>query len=371
VLHHTGVEIGTGMSTSQAVMCAQWFGRPADEVRTAVTDWSDLPMIGNVDTYTVKQEDQDRLAADPMWTPVHASPSSASNSVYFFGHATKETARVVFEHGLWPAAMAIWSRGIGGGQAAPLVVRREDARWTERGLTANGLEPLPLERLVKTAYEANFVTAAVGHTFNRWQWAEADFNVGGTTIRRPLDGLAVRHGDGSRSAQPYDVIKRANIFYPPTQRNNAGVTYYSANAALAELAVNPTSGQVRLLSHHSVLECGKPVVEDLVSGQLQGGIAMGIGHALHEYLPLYEDGPGNGTWNFDRYHLPRARDVAVWRQTGDILPPLSDTDPPKGIAEVVMIPIVAAIVNGIAHAIGHRFTDLPVTPEKIREVLEP
>lgn len=251
------------------------------------------------------------------------------------------------------------------------MVRREDARWTERGLTANGLEPLPLERLVKTAYESNFVTAAVGHTFNRWQWAEADFNVGGTTIRRPLDGLAVRHGDGSRSAHPYDVIKRANIFYPPTQRNNAGVTYYSANAALAELAVNPTSGQVRLLSHHSVLECGKPVVEDLVSGQLQGGIAMGIGHALHEYLPLYEDGPGNGTWNFDRYHLPRAHDVAVWRQTGDILPPISDTDPPKGIAEVVMIPIVAAIVNGIAHAIGHRFTDLPVTPEKIREVLEP
>ena len=371
VLHHTGVEIGTGMSTSQAVMCAEWFGRPADEVRTAVTDWSDLPMVGNVDTYTVKQEEQDRLAADPLWTPVHASPSSASNSVYFFGHATKETARVVFEHGLWPAAMAIWTRGIGGGQAAPLVVRREDARWTERGLTANGLEPLPLERLVKTAYEANLVTAAVGHTFNRWQWAEADFNVGGTTVRRPLDGLAVRHGDGSRSAQPYDVIKRSNVFYPPTQRNNAGVTYYSANAALAELAVNPTSGQVRLLSHHSIMECGKPVVEELVSGQLQGGIAMGIGHALHEYLPLYEDGPGNGTWNFDRYHLPRAHDVAVWSQTGDILPPISDTDPPKGIAEVVMIPIVAAIVNGIAHAIGHRFTDLPVTPEKIREVLEP
>ena len=44
--------------------------------------------------------------------------------------------------------------------------------------------------------------------------------------------------------------------------------------------------------------------------------------------------------NFNRYHLPRASDVAVWKQSGDILPALSETDPPKGMAEVVMIPIV-------------------------------
>jgi CO/xanthine dehydrogenase Mo-binding subunit len=51
------------------------------------------------------------------------------------------------------------------------------------------------------------------------------------------------------------------------------------------------------------------------------------------------------------------------------LPPLSRTDPPKGIAEVVMIPIIGAIGNGVAHAIGHHFHDLPITAEKIREVL--
>ena len=107
----------------------------------------------------------------------------------------------------------------------------------------------------------------------------------------------------------------------------------------------------------------------LVSGQLQGGLAMGIGHALHEYLPLYEDGPGNGTWNFNRYRLPRAKDVAVWTQTGEVLPPLSETDPPKGMGEVTMIAVVPAIVNAIAHATGKRFTELPVTPAKIREAL--
>ena len=97
--------------------------------------------------------------------------------------------------------------------------------------------------------------------------------------------------------------------------------------------------------------------------------ATGIGLALHEWLPLYEDGPGDGTWNFNRYHLPRGSDVAVWAQTAEVLPPLSDDEPPKGMAEVAGIPIMPAIVNGIAHAIGHRFRTLPVTPERILEVL--
>jgi CO/xanthine dehydrogenase Mo-binding subunit len=64
-----------------------------------------------------------------------------------------------------------------------------------------------------------------------------------------------------------------------------------------------------------------------------------------------------------------ASEVALWKQTADILPPLSETDPPKGVAEVVMIPVVGAIVNGLAHAIDHRFTALPVTPGQILEAL--
>ena len=52
-----------------------------------------------------------------------------------------------------------------------------------------------------------------------------------------------------------------------------------------------------------------------------------------------------------------------------LLPPLSRSDPPKGMAEVVMIPVVAACVNAIAHATGKRFYATPVTPEKIKEVL--
>jgi len=363
-LHHSGAEMGTGMSTSQSVLCAQWLGKPADQSHFSATDWSTLPIVTSGDPYIMSQEEQDKLAANPAWSPSYCSPSSASNSAFYFSHSTREAARLVFEHGLWPAATAIWSTGIGGGQAAPLVVRIEDARWVEGGLTCAGMEILSVERLAKKAYELGLLTGAVVHVFNRWQWAEADFTIANQSRRLPVDGLSVRTGKGE-----FATVNREHVYYPPTQRNNASVTYYSAVGTLVEVAVGRADGKVEVLNHHSIMECGNLIVPELVSGQLQGGLAMGIGHALHEYLPLYEDGPGDGTWNFNRYHLPRAGDVAVWQQTGDIMPALSETDPPKGMAEVVMIPVVAALVNAIADATGHRFRDLPVRAENIREVL--
>jgi CO/xanthine dehydrogenase Mo-binding subunit len=144
---------------------------------------------------------------------------------------------------------------------------------------------------------------------------------------------------------------------------------YTSVGQFAELVVEAGSGHVNVLTHHTILECGNMLVPELVSGQIQGSAASGIGLALHEFLPLYEDGPGNGTWNFNRYHLPRGSDVAVWTQTAEILPALSDSEPPKGMAEVATIPIIAAILNGIAHAIGHRFRSLPVTSDQILGVL--
>ncbi|MEZ0469184.1 xanthine dehydrogenase family protein molybdopterin-binding subunit [Luteimonas sp. B3_2_R+30] len=380
VLRHIGIDMGTGMATSQALVCAQWLGRPADSVRTGETEWPELPMHETGDPWLMPQAEQDRHVGDARWTPHLMSPSSASNSAYFFSHATREAARLLFTQGLWPAALAIWSDGFGGGQLAPLAVRREDARWVEGRLTAHGLTPLDFEQLVAKAHELGLATGAVVHSFNRWQWAEADFPLAGDDARLPLDGVALRWGDGQSeaagkhakgkpSANGYRVVERTRVHYPPTQRNNAGVVYYSAIGTIAEVAVDTASGKVELLDHHSVLECGNQIVPELVSGQLQGGLAMGIGHALHEDLPLYEEGPGNGTWNFNRYHLPRATDVAVWKQSGEVLPALSATDPPKGMAEVVMISVVPAIVNAIAHATGLRFRELPVTAEKVRTAL--
>ena len=52
-----------------------------------------------------------------------------------------------------------------------------------------------------------------------------------------------------------------------------------------------------------------------------------------------------------------------------MLPPLDTKEAPKGMAEVVMIPVVAALLNAIYDATGHRFRSLPVTGEMLKGVL--
>jgi CO/xanthine dehydrogenase Mo-binding subunit len=358
-LAHTATEIGTGTSSAQAVACARWLGRPADRVELAVTDWPELPVETSAGSLDVDESEQNRLAANPRWTPNLATASSGSNSSYYFTHTTREAARLVFQHGLWPAALTIWGKS--GNSPAPSI---ESARWSDGALTAPGMKELGVRELAAQAHASGLVTGATVHAFNRWRWAEADFEINGRTARLPLDGLSLRNGEGR-----YTLLDRRNVFYPAPRSIDAMVSTYTITAALAELAVDAATGQVALLNHHNIVECGNLLVPELVSGQIQGGAATGIGLALSEYLPLYEEGPGDGTWNFNRYVLPRGSDVAVWTQTADVLPPLSEDEPPKGMAEAAGIPITAAIVNAIAHAIGHRFRALPVTPDKILAVL--
>lgn len=374
---HVAHEIGTGTTTSQAIMVGDLLGRVPDTTEFGKVRWPNMPLETTEEPYTMAQEDQDKHSANPRWTPSFTSPMSASNSVYYLGHATREAARILLDVAIWPAAKSLWSRGIGGGELAPYSVRREDLRLANGQVNAGGLSPLNFEAVAAEAHRLGLVTGVTVHTFNRWQWAEADFDLPGAGQKRlPIDALALKYGDGApaetkalMTLDGWQFLDRTAVHYPPAQRNNAGVTYYTPMATFAEVVVDTASGDVTILSHHSIMECGTQVVPELVSGQIQGGVAMGIGHVLKEYLPLYEDGPGDGTWNWNRYELPRSKDVAVWTQTADILAPLSETDPPKGMAEVVMVAVVPAVANAIAHAIGKRFYDLPITPEKIRGAL--
>ena len=97
---------------------------------------------------------------------------------------------------------------------------------------------------------------------------------------------------------------------------------------------------------------------------------MGIGYALLEKLPAFEGGPGNGEWNLGDYTVARASDLPLYRLQTELLAPISPKEPPKGMAEVVMIPVVPALLNAIHDATGHRFYTLPVTPDMIKEILQ-
>lgn len=362
-LRHCCQEIGTGATTAQQVMIWQAIGKTPDDVTFGVTDFPELPLVSGWDP------DFD----NPFWTPSYLPDMSSSASVYYLGFATRQAGRFLLENTLWPAARSIWSRGVGGGGISPMWVTRADLRVTPEGLAGGGMRAIPFAELAAEAHRLGLVTGVALHTYSMWQWATAEFDVPTVgTLTIPADALAVRYGDGASdelkarmTTGGYDFIRRSSVTYPPGGRGDGDPMTNATAGCIVAVSVTEGTGEVEVVGVHSLLDAGRLIVPELVSGQQQGGIAMGIGHALMEFLPLYEDGPGNGTWNFNRYRLPRAGDVAVWKQTSEYLPPVADTDPPKGIAEAVMVPVIAATGNAIAHATGKRIYDLPFLPGRI------
>jgi CO/xanthine dehydrogenase Mo-binding subunit len=129
---------------------------------------------------------------------------------------------------------------------------------------------------------------------------------------------------------------------------------YVSGTQIAEVEVDTKSGAVRVLRVVAAHDVGRPVFLEGVVGQIEGGIAMGLGFALTE-----EFVPGE-TRGFKEYQVPRTRDMPemVTILVGGA------GDPPelqlKGVAECSNMAVAPAITNAIAHATGHRVLQLPV-----------
>ena len=302
--------------------------------------------------------------------------TTACNGAHVHARAADEAANVILRFGLFPAALALWSAGADGGKAADVSVRLDEIRWVDGKLIAPDRKPLALSDLAAKAHDMGLVTSVMVHSYNRWAWATATFDLPDGPYEGTIDALAVKYGNGAgadrkalMSVDGFHRLDRTSVSFPPVALERIDVGYAGAAGTIVALEIDRKSGAVTILDGITVMECGKAIVPELVEGQAEGGFAMGIGYALLEYLPLYEDGPGNGQWNLDRYTIPRASDLPVWSYSTDVLPPRGPGDAPKGIAELVMCPVPAAVLNAISHATGKRFASLPVTPEMIKAAL--
>jgi CO/xanthine dehydrogenase Mo-binding subunit len=174
----------------------------------------------------------------------------------------------------------------------------------------------------------------------------------------------VRKGNGK-----FARIDRVSVKFPPTTNNRIGTAYTSMCGTVVRVEIERATGALRIAKAYSVFECGQALVPEVVLGQAQGGFAMGVGYALLETLPLYEGGPGNGQWNLGQYLVARGSDLPLHDLEIEMLPPLTPDEPPKGMAEVVMVPVVPALLNAIFDATGRRFQSLPVTANLLKGVL--
>jgi CO/xanthine dehydrogenase Mo-binding subunit len=125
------VEIGTGISTALAVRVADKLGVAPDDVKLGTLDgWDVLGLVAPEDPFTITRDQQDAAAKDPRWVPDITQDTTASVSAHIHTAVAAEAANVILRFGIWPAALAIWSAGKFGGQAAGEYLRFEEIRFT-------------------------------------------------------------------------------------------------------------------------------------------------------------------------------------------------------------------------------------------------
>lgn len=360
-IHADAVEMGNGIGTALANRAAGFLGSMADAVTLAEVDVFDaLELVTSGDPYVMSQAAQDEAARNPRWVPAISSATSASSGAHVGTQAMTEAARVVFRFGLWPAALALW----GISRTDPRASQWHEAFWQDEHLLLSGLPPLPLPAVAARAHAQNGVTGAMAHAFSRWAWSQATFRVGDDDWTADIDSLAIRNGSGG-----FTRLDRSAVAFPPTDYNRIGTAFTSLCGTVVRVEIERATGVLRIAKAYSVLECGQVLVPEVVEGQAQGGFAMGVGYAFLETLPPYEDGPGNGRWNLGDYLIARGSDLPLHDLEIEVLPPISPREGPKGMAEVVMIPVVPALLNAIFDATGHRFHALPVTASMLKGAL--
>jgi CO/xanthine dehydrogenase Mo-binding subunit/aerobic-type carbon monoxide dehydrogenase small subunit (CoxS/CutS family) len=164
------------------------------------------------------------------------------------------------------------------------------------------------------------------------------------------------------------VASAEETFDPPTKpldEDGQGTPYalYGFGAHLAEVEVDTELGTVKVLGVLAAHDVGRAINPTLVEGQIEGGVAQGLGMALME-----EFFPGKGE-NLHDYLIPTFGDMPP---VDSIL--IEDASPigpfgAKGIGEHAMIPTAPAILNAIYDAIGVRIRKIPATPDRVRAAI--
>ncbi len=175
-------------------------------------------------------------------------------------------------------------------------------------------------------------------------------------------GPLVAVGTYATPPPKYDPDSALGLLFPtfPTP------TYH---VHIAEVEVDPSTGSVRVLRYVVVQEVGKVVNPAGVIGQIQGGVAQGIGYALYEGLEIDREGRYKQQ-TLESYRLPIAPDVPKVEVVLLEHPDEAGPHGAKGVAEPPIVPVAAAIGNAVADATGGRIDRIPITPERVLAALE-
>jgi xanthine dehydrogenase YagR molybdenum-binding subunit len=185
------------------------------------------------------------------------------------------------------------------------------------------------------------------------------------------DGKIVSKRDGSRAVSIADAMRHGGVDRIEEEKTTTfeddGAHAHNTHSALfAEVKVDEQLGVVRVTRVVSAVAAGRILNTKTARSQIIGGVVWGIGMALHEETLVDHNFGRIMNANIAEYHVPVNADVHDIKvifvdEPDDIVNPLGI----KGLGEIGIVGVAAAIANAIYHATGKRVRDLPITLDKL------
>jgi xanthine dehydrogenase YagR molybdenum-binding subunit len=168
------------------------------------------------------------------------------------------------------------------------------------------------------------------------------------------------------------ILKQHNLpFLELTQESQSSedakkYSMYSFSAHFSQVYVHPLTGVVKIKKLVAVVDAGKIINHKTASSQMIGGAVGGIGMVLTEEAVIDDKFGKYINGNFADYHVPVNADIpqieAIFIDKAD---PYINPIGTKGIGEISLIGVAAAVANAVYNATGKRIRELPITPDKI------
>jgi CO/xanthine dehydrogenase Mo-binding subunit len=295
----------------------------------------------------------------------------------FWFNVGLQSSAIVNLHTDGTASLVIGSVDIGGTRAAQAMIAAEVL-----GLDVNDVRPLVTD------------TDSIGHTDvtggSRTAFATgwAVYEAAQDTVRQLKEraaklwekkpeevafsnGQFTAQGDGVKPMTVKELAGRlARTGGPISGRatvNARGVGPAFATTVV-DVEVDPDTGKVEILRATVAQDVGKAIHPSYVEGQMQGGTAQGIGWALNEEYFYDDKGILRNSGLLD-YRMPTCLDLPLIETCIVEVPTPGHPLGIRGVGEVSIVPPPAAVANAIAHAVGVRMTELPMSPPRLLKAM--
>ena len=135
-----------------------------------------------------------------------------------------------------------------------------------------------------------------------------------------------------------------------------------------DIEVDPDTGKITILRYTIAQDVGKAIHPSYVEGQMQGGVAQGIGWAINEEY-IYDDEGHLLNASLLDYRMPTALDLPMIETIMVEVPHPAHPYGVRGVGEVNIVPPAGAVANAVYQATGVRMDKLPISPANLLEAM--